>query len=487
MIKDLKTLREFFQKVKTPIFGVCVYAFDRLGPEEFLPEYRLLSLRYSFDTQLIEKDLEVLSLEKDRGIYHLNVPRNSTSVLSHPKTQEYLKKFEKPLILPYKSSKKMMEVARENQWIIAANPPTFGKAFLENKLKFREILKKIKVTVVPGEICPIEELDYPGFGQKYGLPFFLQHPLSAGGKGNFVVENKNDFGEALKSLGELKRKGEEVLVAKYIRGPSPSITGCVTKFGILSTSPQYQLLSIPELYNKPGCFGLFCGHDWAASDFDERVEKQAYEIVEKVGKYFAQLGYKGIFGLDFVLDQRTKRLYVTECNPRMLGSFPTITMAQIKNGEPPILGFHLLEFLGVDYQLDVAAINQAMRKKRKAAQMLLHNLTGKWAESTAEIQPGIYQLTDNRIKFLRSGYKLAHLRKKEEFLLTGGAPIKRSYFSPNRRLFRVLSLRRVTEDHQQLNPWAKRVVKLAYDSLGLRPIRFRWLKKLLNPKYLVKG
>ena len=65
MIKDLESLREFFKnEVKTPIFGVGVYAFNRLGPEEFIGNYRLLCLRYSLDAKLIEEDLEVLSLEK---------------------------------------------------------------------------------------------------------------------------------------------------------------------------------------------------------------------------------------------------------------------------------------------------------------------------------------------------------------------------------------------------------------------------------------
>jgi len=58
MIKDLKTLRKFFrERVNTPIFGVGVYAFNRLGPEDFIPQYQLLALYDSLDTRLIEKDV----------------------------------------------------------------------------------------------------------------------------------------------------------------------------------------------------------------------------------------------------------------------------------------------------------------------------------------------------------------------------------------------------------------------------------------------
>jgi len=450
MIKDLRSLKKFFQeKVKRPIFGVGVYAFNRLGPEEFIPQYQLLALRYSLDTQLIEKDIPTLSLEKGRGIYHLNILRNSTSVLAHPKTQAYLRKYKNPLIIPYRSSQKMMEVARKNNWIIAANPPHFGKEFLENKMKFREVLRKIGVAVIPGEKANLKTIDYQQSVKKYGLPFFIQHPLSGGGKGNFLIRNKDDFQKALLGLKELiERTGQEQFtVEKFVKGSSPSLTGCVTRSGILSTSLQYQILSMPELYRKSNSFGLFCGHDWTASNFDQSVEKQADDIVERVGRYFQKLGYKGIFGLDFILDEKTNRLYVSECNPRLLGSFPTITMAQLLNGEPPILAFHILEFLGADYQLDLALVNQAMRRRRKGTQMLLHNLEGRWAKTTQEVQSGIYRLENGEMKFLRQGYKLSHLKSDDEFLITEGVPIKGSYFSSHRRLVRILSLRSVLAGH----------------------------------------
>lgn len=490
MIKDLETLREFFkEKVKTPIFGIGVYAFNRLGPEEFIPDYRLLALRYSLETELIEKDLEVLSLEKGMGIYHLDVSRNSTSVLAHEKTKEYLKDYEKPLIIPYKPSSKMLRMAEENGWRVAANPMRFGKKLFEDKIKFRRLLQRLGVAVPEGEICSISELDFEKASQKYGLPFFIQHPQSGGGKGNFLIKEWRDFVEALKALREItKGQGEEeVLVAEFVQGPSPSLTGCVTKHGILSTSLQDQILDAEELFNKQGRYGLFCGHDWTKAKFDLRVEKQADEIVEKVGQHFKKLGYKGIFGLDFVLDEKRGRLYVTECNPRLLGSFPTITMVQIRNGEPAILGFHILEFLGIDYELDVKTVNQQMRVRRLGSQMLLHNLEVRWAETTKEIRPGVYRLKKAGIEFLRPGYKFSHLEKKKEFLVTEGVPLKGSYFSPNRRLVRILTLRGVLADGKNLNPWAKKVARVVYKSFGVRPIKLLWLKRLLNRKYLVKG
>jgi len=93
IINNLETLKQFFKQIKTPVFGAGVYAFDRLGLENIIPNYRIIALRYSLDTKLIEKDIEMLSLEKGMGVKHIQKPRNSTTIIRHPETKKYIEKF----------------------------------------------------------------------------------------------------------------------------------------------------------------------------------------------------------------------------------------------------------------------------------------------------------------------------------------------------------------------------------------------------------
>ena len=116
MISDLNSQKEYFKTVKTPIFGVGVHAFNRLGLEDIVPDYHLLALRYTLETRLIEKDLKVFALEKGMGTKHIREPRNSTTVIKLPKTKEYLSQFNNPALVVYKTSLKMERVCRENQW-----------------------------------------------------------------------------------------------------------------------------------------------------------------------------------------------------------------------------------------------------------------------------------------------------------------------------------------------------------------------------------
>ncbi len=498
-IKDLKTLKKIFKtKIKFPIFGAGVYPFHRLGPESFVKDYRILALRRSLDSELIRRDIKIKSIEKSLGKKHIKQPRNATTVLDHSKIKKYLSKFKNVNILVYKRSKKMERVCNKNNWNLIAPPTRFGKDLFENKIKFRKILEELNIPRVPGKTTEAKKLHYGHLINSYGLPFVIQHPKKGGGKGTFFINNKDDFDQAYKKikepikqtyLGEKKEKpASSVIVAKFIKGPSPSITGCVTKHGVLFTNLQHQILDIPQLYSPDKGSGLFCGHDWSFSRFSKEIEGQAYQMTKKIGNYFKKQGYKGIFGLDFIMDKSAKKLYVIEANPRLLGSFPVLPMVQLKNNEPPILGFHILEYLDIDYDIDIKNVNKLMQKDKKGAQMLLHNLNGKWSKITKNVRTGVYKLNKNgELKFLRPGYKLKHLKSKEEFLVTEGVLTKGSHLSPNRRLCRIITLNQVLEDYQKLNPWAQEITKKVYKTFGLKPIKFIKFKKIFTPNFLAKG
>lgn len=482
-IRNLQDLKNFFSHLDTPILGIGVTAFNRLGLEEIIPNYQTICLRYSLDTQLIEKDLPVLSLEKKIAPEHLFGKRNSTTVLAHPKTQAYLKSFKKkPALLFYKVSSKIEKICQKNGWQMLANPKRFGKETLENKIKFRKIQEELGLTPIPGEVADFLKLDFKSLSKKYGLPLVIQHPTKGGGKGTFFIKSKEDF-EDLKARKGKRFEGIEVIVAKFIKGPSPSLTGCVLRQGIVYTNLQYQLLDIPQLFSPKKGSGLFCGHDWSASDFPKEISLQAYDYAEKLGRYFQKIGYQGIFGLDFVLEEKTGKLYPTECNPRLLGSFPVLPMVQIKNGEIPLLALHLLEFLKADYEIDIHEINQMVQQKKIGAQMILHNLEEKGTKNFKKLKAGVYQLSNKKLEFVRPGYALRHLKNPGEFVLTDGVPFLGTRFSSNERLMRILTLDQVLENYRSLNPQAKKIVQQVYQGLDLRP---QTIFDYLRPRAIVR-
>ena len=77
-----------------------------------------------------------------------------------------------------------------------------------------------------------------------------------------------------------------------------------------------------------------------------------------MGEQLRQEGYWGCFGLDLLLDQDSGTLYLGEMNPRITGATPLTNQAARDQHQPPLLLFHLLEWLGVDFSLDIEQFNQ---------------------------------------------------------------------------------------------------------------------------------
>jgi hypothetical protein len=162
-------------------------------------------------------------------------------------------------------------------------------------------------------------------------------------------------------------------------------------------------------------------------------------------------------------------------------------MIQIQNNEPPILAFHLLEYLNVQYEIDITAINALMRQPKKGAQMFLHNLTGSWVRNHAEVKAGVYKLKPS-LHFLRPGYALKHLKNEEEFLLTDGVLPEGSHFSPNRRLARIVTAQGVlSQDKKTLTPWARQVAGAVHAAFHLEKVRFARIIKFFRHDFLAKG
>lgn len=471
-IKNNDDLKKVFEKNKRPIFGASVYAFERLGPENFIKNYKLLSLYDSKETDLIKKNIPVFCLEEKTG--GRVSPRNVSSLLCHSETKKYLRKKsggKKPLILIYKSSKRIAQEKKKNNWDIAVAPSYFGKSLLENKANFRRILNEIKVDMPPGRIVPISFFKHRRLGElkkEFGFPFVMQHPAKGGGKGTFFIKDQKAFSTAKQYLR--RQKADEVVIARLIKGPSPSVVGCVTRQGVLSTRLQHQICDEPLLNVKARRGGLFCGNDWSASNFPKEILDQAKDAVDKIGNYFKKIKYKGIFGIDFILDKKTGKLYVVECNPRLTAALPTLTLVQNENGEMPIIAFHLLEYLNASYKIDVEKVNAKMWQKKEGAQIFLHNPLKKRAIQKKEFEAGVYKKKGKNGKvslgFVKKTYQFSDLKDKNEFLLTDGIQKKGVLFKGYQRI-RILSKKSLlAKDFCGVNKETKELVKVLRRFVG---------------------
>jgi biotin carboxylase len=80
-------------------------------------------------------------------------------------------------------------------------------------------------------------------------------------------------------------------------------------------------------------------------------------MTERLGARLAQEGYRGFFEVDFLADTDSGELYLGELNPRVSGASSMTNVTAGAYADLPLFLFHLLEYMDVDYELDVDEIN----------------------------------------------------------------------------------------------------------------------------------
>ena len=84
-----------------------------------------------------------------------------------------------------------------------------------------------------------------------------------------------------------------------------------------------------------------------------------------MGERLRQEGYRGYFELDFLADMNSGEMYLGELNPRVTGASSMTNVTAVAYGDMPLFLFHLLEFMDVDYEIDVDELNDGWAQPRR--------------------------------------------------------------------------------------------------------------------------
>lgn len=472
--ENIKEIKKLFPK-DVGVVGVGVTAYPRSGWGYLLPNYQILSLLETADLEAIRQVCPVVSVEKDLG-GELPQKFNTSSILGLEAVGKWLKG--KKNLFVYKDSEAIDRIAQELGVKILGTEGKIRKVF-ENKKFFREELVKAGLKPIQGCSLQVDELDEKRWGRckaELGerLVFQLPDYTVGGGLGTFFINTKADFEnfkEFVRRRREVRRELNKVIewvnVTKFIAGEAASILGCATKYGTVTGMLQKQIIDQPELAALAGRSGVWLGHDWNAR-FSPEAQAEGEKMCQQWGEYIYKKGYKGIFGLDMVVDE-AGRVWPVECNSRYTGAFPMYTMMQIDNHEMPLDVWHLLEWLGVDYEMDIDEVQGLGRKEKQGAQLLLHNLERRTVTATKTVKAGVYKISSARhTKFLRPGFSLLDIKSKDEFVLCDRVAGEESVLKPAERLGRLVFKRRVVDEKGRLLPEIREVVRAVYDRYNLR-------------------
>jgi hypothetical protein len=187
-------------------------------------------------------------------------------------------------------------------------------------------------------------------GAGLGDDLVVQTPYGDSGQTTFFIANEDEW-----TASEKKIVGHDIKVMKRIEPRELAIEGVITRHGTLVGPLMAELTGFPELTPYDGGW---CGNDVSPDVLSDEQRALARSRTAAMGERLRAEGYRGYFELDFLLDATTGEMWLGELNPRVTGASSITNVTAVAYGDMPLFLFHLLEFMDVDYEIDVDELNE---------------------------------------------------------------------------------------------------------------------------------
>src|SRR5208283_560015 len=173
--------------------------------------------------------------------------------------------------------------------------------------------------------------------------------------------------------------------------------------------------------------GGWCGNDLFPEALSEEHRAKAIELVQRLGGRLRQEGYIGFFEVDILIDLDTGEVYLGELNPRLSGVSSITNVTAGAYADIPLFLFHLLEYMDVDYVIDVEEINERWHHLAGGdawAQLIMKEPNDSVERILSAPRTGTYRLdADGKLSFLRVSHDWHPVTSEDEcFFLRVYAP-----------------------------------------------------------------
>ncbi len=429
LIQDLRQIRPLFESLPGTFIGVGMTAFSRILPSYFLDAFRIVALHRTLDLPILRQKAEIFCLrEETEGDGHMQAI-NAEHLLLHPQTRRYLDAIPEPkYFFPYQDYPGLRSAASAKGWRMLANSPSLRLKLVRREF-FKKMAEALNLPQAPGGIYPIgviHENTYEKWCRLLGEQMVIQLPdiEQGGGRGTFFVRSATDYRtlrERLKENRWRNRRLETVSVHKFLEGTPSSVAVCVTRHGTLVSSLQQQLLDLPYCRDFAES-GVFCGHVWHNRGWPRAINESAFKQACRIGNYLGSLGYKGILGIDFVVQEREGDVYPMEINPRLTGAFPMLSLLHLQKGVIPLEAFHMLEFLEIPYRIDRDQLNQCYAGTVNGSHLLLFRPMKLDKTGSGALRPGLYEQGPAKgdFRFMAATLEYRDIKNENQFILADG-------------------------------------------------------------------
>src|SRR3989344_1205002 len=257
---------------------------------------------------LVEKKL------KDKIIYQqeyedLNIEFLKSSSIKDI-SSKLLRKQDKIFVYPFTTS-----FMKPRNGLVVIGPDFELATYYDSKIKHHELFKHLKLPSNKVRLFKTKN-DLIKNYQKF-LPGYISAAYTSGGYESMLVYDESMLTKFLGGLREVNNKGS-FLSAKIFE----KITWAPNISAIIVDENKTKILIVSDQILSGN---RYVGNIYPTS-VSEKVCKEIVRITEKVGNYLSTKGYRGLFGLDFLVNCDEK-VIVVDLNPRRQGGYACNALA----------------------------------------------------------------------------------------------------------------------------------------------------------------
>lgn len=462
-LNGVADIRRFFYKNEVPIYFISATNFNLLGADEWIKSFKFISYIECFDGlhPNVFSPKEEIPHDEFQSIEDIN-----NYLLMHPEVQDYLKtrakgrKAGKAMFLMFDEQ---TEKLAKKQGLEIMFPPAKMRTFLDNKVNTNRIAEKAGVPCVPYVLTPVKNYEHLGkVSAKLGSDLVIQTPFGDSGHTTFFISNKEEYAKHAEEIEQEK----EVKVMKRINCKGSAIEACVTKHGTVVAPLMTELVGFKELTPYKGGW---CGNEIYPGAFTPELRDKARKYTRLFGDQLRKEGYKGYFELDYLIDQDNGEIYLGELNPRVTGASSITNHAVFALADAPLFIFHILEWMDVDYDLDVKELNDRWTDQENVdswSQLIIKHTADTIEYVNQAPKSGIWKMYDNgHIQFDRMDtHRRAVETESEAFFLR--ITKEGDYLYEGADMGILVTRGRMMTDKFQLNARAKQWIKAIQGQYG---------------------
>ncbi len=389
-LKNISEIRRFFHTNKDPIYFVSATNFNLLGIDEWVRNFKYICYIDCYDGRHPNVFVpSEMPHDEFQSIEDIN-----NYLLQHKEVVDLIKRRGgKPKFVFLMFDEKTEALVRDlggSVWF----PKAKLRNRLDNKIETVRIGNKAGVPSVPNTLSEVKSYKHlQQIAEKAGLghDLVLQSAYGDSGHTTFFIRSEADF---RKHEHEIVGQGE-IKIMKRIDCRGSAIEACATRRGTIVGPLMTELVGFRELTPYRGGW---CGNEIFSTAFSPKVRQQARDMTFRFGEQLRKEGYRGYFELDFLIDKKTGELWLGELNPRITGASSMTNHAAFAHADAPLFLFHLLEFSGKKFDLDVAELNERWSDPRMIdswCQMVIKHTDDNVDIITEAPQTGIYRMLEN--------------------------------------------------------------------------------------------